>query len=186
MGITYFKRYRMEYDLGRDLFEAPPLPPNYKMIGWDERLIERHAETKYQSFRQEIDANVFPCLGERDGCIRLMNDISRRNGFVPNATWLLIDLTSDSKHRNGCGTIQGIIDSKGNGSIQNLGIIPAHRNLGLGTILLKFALQGFKEDQIERATLEVTAQNQRAYRLYQRLGFRTVRTVYKAAEVAYA
>ena len=186
MGITYFKRYRMEYDLRQPLFDAPLLPQHYMMLQWDECLIERHAETKYQSFRQEIDANVFPCLGERDGCIRLMNDISRRNGFVPKATWLLIDSLSESKYRNGCGTIQGIIDSKGSGSIQNLGIIPEHRNLGLGTILLKYALQGFKEDHIEVATLEVTAQNQRAYRLYQRLGFKTVRTVYKAAEVAYA
>jgi len=34
--------------------------------------------------------------------------------------------------------------------------------------------------------LEVTAQNSGALRLYSRLGFKTVKTVYKAVELAYA
>jgi len=38
---------------------------------------------------------------------------------------------------------------------------------------------------LPRAFLEVTAENVGAIRLYQRLGFRNVRTVYKAVEVAY-
>jgi ribosomal protein S18 acetylase RimI-like enzyme len=184
MGITYFKRYRMEYDLGEALIETPPLPDRYRLLPWRENLVERHADAKYLSFREEIDANVFPCLGDRDGCLRLMRDISRRAGFVPEATWLLID-TSANKARNACGTIQGITDQLGNGSIQNLGIAPAHRSFGLGTILLAASLAGFKQAGVSRVTLEVTAQNQRALRLYERIGFRSIRTVYKAAEVAH-
>ena len=44
---------------------------------------------KFSSFCYEIDANVFPCLGNREGCYRLMREIARRDGFLPNATWLL-------------------------------------------------------------------------------------------------
>lgn len=191
MAITYFKRYRMEFDLTRQL---PPydLPAGYAFLPWDEQLVEAHAETKYHCFRQEIDANVFPCLGDRDGCRRLMNEISRREGFIEGATWLLYYVPATPPEGAAaagtefCGTIQGIADAEEFGSIQNLGVTPGHRGRGLGTGLLFQALRGFRQAGLQRATLEVTAQNVGAVRLYQRLGFRNVKTVYKASEVAYA
>jgi ribosomal protein S18 acetylase RimI-like enzyme len=82
--------------------------------------------------------------------------------------------------------VQGIRDERGAGAIQNLGITPPHRGRGLGTGLLRRALAGFRQVGLQRATLEVTAQNSGALRLYHRLGFRTVKIVYKAAEVVYA
>ena len=184
MGLTYFKRYRMERDLSVPLFDAPPLVGEYELCGWQPELLEAHAETKYRSFCFEIDANVFPCLGDREGCFRLMSEIARRETFIAGATWLV-------SYRGGefpeyCGTIQGIQERVDGGAVQNLGITPAHRGRGLGTLLLRAALQGFREAGLEKAFLEVTAQNLGAVRLYERLGFHTVKTVYKAAEVAYA
>ena len=49
--------------------------------------MEAHADVKYLSFRTEIDANVFPCLGDCDGCLRLMHEIRQKPGFLPEATW---------------------------------------------------------------------------------------------------
>lgn len=85
-----------------------------------------------------------------------------------------------------CGTVQGIRDPAGLGAIQNLGITPEHRNSGLGTALLFCALAGFQRAGIARVYLEVTAQNEGAIRLYRRLGFVTVKTVYKAVEAVYS
>ena len=70
--------------------------------------------------------------------------------------------------------------------IQNLGVIPEHRGAGLGTQLLLRAMIGFGQAGMERVSLEVTAQNADAIRLYRRIGFRRVKTVYKAVEVAYS
>ena len=75
MGLTYFKRYRMEIDLTGRQLAAPPLPLGYRLLPWDDSLLEAHAETKFRSFHSEIDANVFPCLGDWAGCHRLMNEI---------------------------------------------------------------------------------------------------------------
>ena len=147
--------------------------------------MEAHAEAKYNSFNVEIDANVFPCLGDREGCLRLMAEITRREGFVREATWLLQYWPPGGLRPEYCGTVQGIRDRQGAGAIQNLGVTPPHRGKGLGTTLLRRALAGFCEVGLERGMLEVTAQNSGAVRLYQRLGFRKVKTVYKAAEVAY-
>jgi ribosomal protein S18 acetylase RimI-like enzyme len=185
MDLMYFKRYRMEITLsGHDL--APRQAPNgYQFEPWRPTLLEAFAEAKYMSFRSEIDANVFPCLGERDGCRRLMREIVRKPGFLPETTWLLT-YRRGVKLPEFCGTVQGIRDAAGLGAIQNLGIAPEHRNGGLGTILLFHALQGFHEAGIKRVYLEVTAQNEGALRLYRRIGFVTVKTVYKAVEHVYS
>ena len=179
--LTYFKRFRMEIDLGSRDFPCPPLPENYLLLPWDPALLKAHADTKYRSFRYELDANVFPCLGDRHGCLRLMTDISCKEGFLPQATWLI--RYDGGYRRQYCGTIQGIRDPAGIGSIQNLGIVPEHRGQGLGTVLLTQALAGFKAAGLRRAYLEVTAQNELAVRLYERIGFVKSRTVYKAVEV---
>lgn len=186
MGLTYFKRFRMEVDLTGDLFPCPELAEGYSLVPFRDSLIEAHAATKYRSFRYEIDANVFPCLGDRDGCLRLMNEIVRREGFLCESTWLMQYRDPVTSQSENCGTIQGICDRSGFGAIQNLGVTPGHRGQQLGTVLMYYALRGFRLAGLRRAFLEVTAQNVGAIRLYERLGFRRTKTVYKAVEVAYA
>jgi GNAT superfamily N-acetyltransferase len=185
MGLTYFKRFRMEIDLrGRD-FSPLRLSAGSYFIPWVPSLLEAHAEVKFHSFRAELDSNVFPCLGEYAGCVRLMEEIVSKPGFLPHATWLVAKNHADGSPHY-IGTVQGVVDRNGMGSIQNLGIVPEHRACGLGTALMQMALAGFQRAGLRRAFLEVTAQNSGAVRLYKRLGFSRARTVYKVCEIAYA
>ena len=147
MGVTFFKRYRMHYDLRA---AAPPCglplvcdsggrwrPADvddwaYELVGWDETkqdsLIREHAEAKVQSFRHEMDSVVFSCLGEPNGCVRLMREIAMRSTFLPEATWLIRHRSSGAN----CGTIQALLDQYGHGSIQNVGVVRQHRARGWG------------------------------------------------------
>jgi len=187
---TYFKRFRMEVDLIRERrWLAPRLPSGFEFVPWNEALLDVHARTKFSAFRAEIDAVVFPCLGRLEGCRRLMREIRRKPGFLPEATWLVarrLPARSQAAARftplEWCGTIQGVIDRAGLGSIQNVGILPAARGLGLGSSLIGEALAGFRDAGVRRATLEVTAENTAAIRLYHRLGFRRIKTIYKSVE----
>ena len=184
MGVTYFKRYRMELSLPAAVDHGDDFPRCYEILPWDQDLIARHADTKYRSFRSEVDSVVFPCLGDSEGCLRLMEEISLKDGFLPAATWLLVYL-GDGEF-DYCGTIQGIRDRSGLGSVQNVGITPEHRGRGLGTKLIYQALRGFEHEGITRVYLEVTARNTNALRLYRRIGFRHARTSYKAVEAVYS
>lgn len=186
MGLTYFKRYRMEIPLTGREFAREALPEGYHLLAWSSELLEAHAETKYLSFRSEIDANVFPCFGDRTGCLRLMTEISLKRGFLPPATWLAFHEGNEFQPPEYCGTIQGIEDAGGFGAIQNLGVTPGHRGHGIGRHLMLHALDGFQSVGLTRAYLEVTAQNELAIQLYERIGFRKTRTLYKAVEVAYS
>ncbi|TWU60422.1 putative acetyltransferase [Rubripirellula tenax] len=183
MGLTYFKRFRMEYDLLDWRFADATVPAGYALIPFSSGIMREHATAKYQSFRQELDANVFPCLGRRDGCMRLMREISSRDGFVPGATWLCRHRDPATGHWNPVGTIQGL-EIEGWGAIQNIGIDTLHRGRGLGTILMARAAEGFREAGLTRMHLEVTTDNTAAIRLYERIGFKRAQVVYKAAEVA--
>jgi hypothetical protein len=184
MDLTYFKRYRMEFSLLGHDFTSVGAPAGFRFVPWQPSLLDAFAEAKYHSFRGELDANVFPCLGELAGCRRLMGEIARKPGFIPEATWLAERLPGEGRPVEHCGTVQGVRDQSGLGAIQNLGIIPAYRNRGMGTALLFQALAGFERVGLRRVYLEVTAENTGAIRLYRRLGFVTVKTVYKAVEAA--
>lgn len=175
MAITYFKRFRMEVDLEGGV--APVvLPPGYRWVGWDESLMDAHAAVKYACFRDELDAMVFPSLGDPHGCRRLMREIRRKPGFLPAATWLIAGPDGY------CATIQGVIDRGPIGAIQNVGVTPDHRGLGLGRCLVRQCLRGFHLSGLGRVFLEVTAENDRAVRMYRTVGFRKAKTLYKAVD----
>lgn len=182
MEIRYFKRFRMVLALsGRD-FSHAPLPPGYRLCSWHQGGIAGHAVAKFRSFHDQIDADVFPCLGDEQGCHRLMTEIAGKPGFLPAATWLLAWQESATAPLDYIGTIQGIWDRGGCGSIQNLGVAPEHCGQGLGEILLRRALAGFQQEGLSKVFLEVTAENLVAIHLYEQLGFSRVRTSYKAVD----
>lgn len=183
MEATYFKRFRMELDLRQEAPASQPaaLPPGYRFVPWNEALLDVHARTKFRAFRDEIDAVVFPCLGDLQGCRRLMREIRNKPGFLPDATWLV----AWGQGPDGllwCGTIQTVVDANRVGTIQNIGVVPSHRGVGLGTALIRQAMASLRRFSVARGALEVTADNARAVRLYQRLGFRRAKTIYKTVD----
>lgn len=179
MAVTYYKRFRMEIDLERADLPEPALPEGFAFVAWQPSLLERHAAAKFESFRAEVDSDVFPCLGDRSGCLDLMSEIVQRASFIPQATWLI---SCPAETGDDCGTIQGIVQMGGWGAVQNVGVAPEYRGLGLGRALILRSLRGFREARVTRVYLEVTARNTPAVALYRSVGFRLTRTTYKAVE----
>ncbi len=169
---SHFKRYRMERPLV-GLPEPPAFPSGYWAVPWQEHLLQLHADVKASCFRDDLDGRLFPNLADPLGCRDLMASIRGRAGFCPGATWLLAGPAGY------CGTVQGNVEAKRIGAIQNLGIAPEHRGLGLGKALLLLALSGFVEAGARTSALEVTADNAAAVELYSRFGFRRTRVFYR-------
>ena len=184
MDLVYYKRFHMEINLAERELTPSPLPKGFFFLPWEESLLDCFARAKYLSFRDEMDSNVFPCLADFAGCRRLMAEIAGRPGFLPEATWLLVRRTGKQKRPEYCGTVQGVRDRHGFGAIQNLGVADEHRRHGLGTNLLLQSLAGFRHSGVRRVFLEVTADNNDAVRLYRRVGFHTIRAIYKTVETA--
>lgn len=185
METRFVRRYRMEINLSVARLPLATLPQGYEWTRWDAEHVERHAHTKYLSFRSEIDARVFPCLGQPEGCDRLMAEIASQETFLPDATWLICHREESGLLRD-CGTIQGLSRTSALGAVQNIGVIPEHRGRGLGRALLLQSLRGFRSAGLARVYLEVTSSNHPAVELYRSLGFRLMRTMYKAIEAEVA
>lgn len=178
MSVDYFKRWKLELDLRREL-PAPALPEGFAWVAWTPSLCRAHAWVKYQSFREEMDSQVFLSLSTLGGCRRLMEDIAAHHGFVASATWLIRFEGNDIRGPIAVATIQGIEIGGRNGSIQNVGVLQEFRGMGLGRALMLKSLQGFQAAGCRTATLEVTARNSAAVELYRTLGFRLIRTTYR-------
>jgi len=172
----------MECPIALVHFPTARLPAGYRWAAWSESLLARHATVKYASFQAEMDSRVFPSLGQAAGCQGLMEQISRHKSFLADATWLITHDAGAEDSIADCATIQGICRRRRIGSIQNVGVAPRHRGLGLGRALVLRALHGFQSAKMKRVFLEVTAENIPAVRLYESLGFRISRTLYHAVE----
>lgn len=183
MSLTYFKRYHMELNVRREPVPPATLPAGYAWKAWEPGLCLAHARVKYDSFVEDIDSEVFPCLGDRAACRKLMYDIAQHPGFLPATTWLVEHEGSEFSRPVPCGTIQGLTASASCGNIQNVGVLPGHRGHGLGRALVLKALAGFQAAGVPRVALEVTATNECAVRLYRDLGFKVTRTAYRKVDV---
>jgi ribosomal protein S18 acetylase RimI-like enzyme len=61
--------------------------------------------------------------------------------------------------------------SRTNGHVCQVSVLPDVQSRGLGTVLVSSALDAFRREGLETASLSVTVDNRRAYDLYRRLGF---------------
>ena len=174
---NYVKRLRMEAPLRSTTW--PEVPDGFTLVGWQPDLVRPHAEVKYQSFRDSLDAAIFPNLGALEGCLHLMRTIASHEGFVAEATWLMHGPDGY------CGCIQGVRGRRRSGMIQNLAVLPEYRGFGIGKALLRAALSGFRTVGLSAAQLEVCARNGTAIRLYQGAGFVIRKTLYREAKAEY-
>jgi ribosomal protein S18 acetylase RimI-like enzyme len=192
MAVVYVRRFRMEFEFGQRPLPPAVLPDGYAWIAWTRRALGRHTAALYEAFREEIDARVFACFRSYRGCRRLMRSMASQAQFLPAATWIITRRPFDEhpadRHdphleagawRLNCATIQGLQRARYAGSIQNVGVVPAHRGLGLGRALVLKSLHGFRSRGLRRVSLEVTAENEPAVALYRSIGFHLSRTVYK-------
>ncbi|MBI1348906.1 GNAT family N-acetyltransferase [bacterium] len=184
MTTHYYKRYRMECDLTQGAISIPALPEDYVWQNWRAGCEDRHAWVKLQSFREEVDATVFECLGDYQGCLHLMRDIAGQDGFLSDATWLISLFNPADGKREDCGTIQAVALTETLASIQNVGVTPMHRGLGLGRALVSRCLAECQAAGLHRIGLEVTAGNLAAVHLYRTLGFKVTRTMYRTVDVS--
>ena len=181
--MRYFRRFRMEFDFAEREIPPPQLPDGYLLTPWSDLDVERHASAQYLSFRNELDAQVFPCLSTLDGCRNLIAQIAGQSNFVSAATWLVCRRgDAPGLPVTDCGTMQGLAGRRGTGAVQNVGITPEHRGLGLGRALVLQGLRGFRDTGMRRVHLEATAENSAAVELYRSIGFRLVKTTYRQAE----
>ena len=178
MSFQYVKRNQMVFDFTETPLQPLRLQPGYWLAPWASNLLEAHADVKHRGFRNDSDAEIFPTFRSYERCLCLMEAISGSSSFLPEAT-VLIAFGENGDLFEYVAAIQGMQHSKEVGAIQNVAVLPDYRRRGIGRALVLGSLHGFRKSGVRRVTLEVTADNIPAVRLYEGLGFRTFKVYFR-------
>jgi GNAT superfamily N-acetyltransferase len=142
------------------------LPFGYRLEPWCQPLIPAFAASMAVAFSDSPDLEIYPALGSREGCLRLMNEIVEIPGFLSGACWLVFF------DREPCAHILSsqAFDSN-SGEIMSIGIAPRHRRLGVGTHLVNKTLWALHDRKCNQASAKVNRSNRGAIRFFRSLGF---------------
>lgn len=165
-GVIYRWRAAMAVD-PRQVTLEPALPPGYRLLPWDAARLAEVAEADYHAYRGSLDARLYwRYFSTREGCKRMWREaMAGRFGRFDTERTLLLE-------RDGmiCGALMASMRTPAEGFIGNLAVAPPHRG-GTGTALLLTCLHRYRKSGVPRVSLAVTLENERAYRLYTRVGF---------------
>jgi ribosomal protein S18 acetylase RimI-like enzyme len=161
---------RMRHYLVRPLIGAVE-PPAHR---WKLRALRREdlapaAHVIHASHRGSLDAALNLTYATPGYCRGFVETLVLRAGcgrFDPDASFLAEGPTGPA------GVILSSHLSRTNGHVCQVSVAPEAQSRGLGEVLMTSALAAFHREGLDTASLSVTYDNRRAYRLYERLGFR--------------
>lgn len=144
-------------------------PDDENLRVYSEVILPKIADVVYDSYIGGIDAYFSSSFSDRDRCHEFIKNLIRRNGcgtFLPGMTTIMM-----SSRTNVNGVTIATRLAPGSGHLPQISVLRTHHGTGIGSLLVKTALNRFKEKKYEVVSLTVTKQNRNAFEWYQRLGF---------------
>lgn len=148
---------------------------DFLLAPWEQKHDRQAAQLLYHAYRDHVDAVINDQYGSVEGSTRLLENIVHHRGCgkylaqsslvaIHRPTWKLAGLLA----------LTAVHSSTAH--IPQVAIGREFQGLGLGTAMMKLSLAGLARSGYREVSLTVTDQNSGAVRLYERLGFETLRT----------
>jgi ribosomal protein S18 acetylase RimI-like enzyme len=161
-----------------DLAEVDRLPPaptasRFQFRPWDTRRQDDAAAVIAGAYQGHVDARINDQYRSWAGARRFIGNIVQYPGcgqFYAPASLAAFDAEGRAAGVILCSSV-----ASDTGHITQVCVAPAAQGLGIGYELIRRALGVLRENGCEKTSLTVTASNAQAIRLYQRIGFRSVR-----------
>ncbi|MFI8685940.1 GNAT family N-acetyltransferase [Rossellomorea sp. NPDC077527] len=159
-----FELVFQEYVMEHTLTEIPQIESSFPVIfkSWSPSLKERFYEVYLASFKERPG---FPGWTKE----KWVEWVSSGADFLPERSYLA------TVNNESVGFITADKETDKIGYIIQVGVIPEWRGKGIAAILTCKCLEAFRCDDMTSATLHVNQNNPGAIKLYERLGFKTVR-----------
>ena len=161
---------RPRHYLVRPLSDAVALQPHaFKLRPVRREDLATAAQIIHRSHQGSLDAALNMTYATPALCRSFVETLVLRAGcgrFDPEASLV-------AEGRDGLvGVLLASQLSASNGHICQVSVLADQQSRGLGTVLVTSALAAFRRQGLSSASLSVTLENHRAYRLYRTLGFR--------------
>jgi ribosomal protein S18 acetylase RimI-like enzyme len=172
--LTTFERNFMRVDLGRSaLAEGRVRRPIYTEK-WSDHYQDAAAHLIAAAYGGHIDGSINDQYRTAAGARRFLYNIVQYPGcgtFFRPASFAAFE--ANTGHM--CGISLASLVAPECGHITQICVSPSVRGTGIGHALLRHSLTTLRELGCRSASLTVTAANEDAVKLYERMGFHTVR-----------
>lgn len=174
--LRAYARNFMVADLeGCDRLPPGPAADKVRIERFSERFHEAAAELIAEAYRGHIDSEINDQYRSVSGASRFLSNIVHYPGcgsFFPPASLVAVD--------PGSGKLVGLslssLVAARVGHVTQICTAPQVRGQGVGYELLRRSMAMLARERCRKVSLTVTATNHEAIRLYERTGFRTLRT----------
>lgn len=170
-GFQSRKRYFLTLQLER-LVESVLPPPGQlpvRICPWRSAHFNAAAAVVFDSYGDSPDHELCFDYQTLEGCARFLRNIIDNPGcgkFCPQSSLVALDARGQV-----CAILITSRISERTGMIPQISVRKDWQGRGIGSHLLRLYFASARRQGLRRITLSVSEANQRAYRLYQRLGF---------------
>lgn len=147
---------------------------NVVLDHWHERRQDDAAQVIAAAYRGHIDGEINDQYRTPSGARRFLFNIIQYPGcgaFFERGSWLAMSRETSRV----CGLSLTSMVSEATGHVTQICVTPAFKGKGLGYELLRRSMVSLAQSGAVRISLTVTAANQNAVALYERMGFGVVR-----------
>jgi ribosomal protein S18 acetylase RimI-like enzyme len=178
LGSQGFRLYSRQFML-QDLQKLPEARPGaatgMRLDRWNDRFFEPCAKLIFLAYADHIDGEINDQYRSRSGALKFLKNIILLPGcgnFVAGASFVLRQAGSDD-------LIAAVLASEvspGVGHTTQICVLPGYQGHGLGRMLMQTSAETLRSMKFRELTLTVTSENCGAVQLYEKLGFKTIRT----------
>jgi len=173
-GFSRHPRVFMNFEMARHEQTLPAVPSEFEIRPWSEDQYQASAALITAAYRGHVDSEINDQYRTLTGSLRFLNNIVRFPGcgtFDPHASFVVFL----RKTRTLIGLILCSQVRADVGHITQVCVLPEFRSAGLGVALLAATTRSLRERKFRAISLTVTQANDRAIKLYERIGFDSVR-----------
>jgi ribosomal protein S18 acetylase RimI-like enzyme len=174
-GFRLYTRQFMLLDLQLSAEPSPGASAGMRLDRWHDRYFDPCAKLIYLSYANHVDGEINDQYRSRSGALRFLKNIILLPGcgqFVPGASFLLRQAGGDEL----IGAVLTSEVSPGVGHTTQICVLPGYQGHGLGRMLMNTAIDTLRSMKFKELTLTVTADNKTAVQLYEKIGFRTIKS----------
>jgi len=174
-GFRLFIRQFMLLELNKMGESNAGASDGLRLTRWNDRFFEHCAKLIYLSYANHVDGEINDQYRSRNGALKFLKNIILLPGcgqFVPGASFVLHEPGSD-------GLVAAVLTSEvapGVGHTTQICVQPGFQGHGIGRMLMQTSAEALRSMKFGEMTLTVTSENYSAVKLYDKLGFRTIRS----------
>jgi ribosomal protein S18 acetylase RimI-like enzyme len=146
-----------------------------RLEAWSDRCLEPCARLIQRAYADHVDSEINDQYRTEIGATKFLRNIVLLPGcgqFCPEASFVVRPGPTETP----IGMVLTSTVAPGIGHTTQICVLPGYQKNGLGRRLMEASLAALRDNGYRALTLTVTAMNANAVRLYENLGFRTVKT----------